>query len=141
MTREAAQGTYDDLRVGQEACFERVITKQDVLAFAALTGDQNPLHVDEAFGKMSAFGSTIVHGMLAGSLFSTLVGMYLPGEVALYLGQTLRFRKPIFPESTVSVRGRITNKNDTLRLITMKTEIVLEGTLVIDGEATVQCTR
>jgi 3-hydroxybutyryl-CoA dehydratase len=143
MTKTAARMEYADLSIGQERQFGKKITKRDILKFAELTGDYNPLHVDETYGRDSTFGTNIAHGMLAGSLFSTLIGMYLPGEASLYLGQTLRFRKPIFPGDELVVKGCIINRNDSLRIITMKMEILKRDgeDVAIDGEAKVQCLR
>ena len=118
--------------------FERIITKKDVLSFATLTGDWNPLHTDEKYASKSQFGQNIVHGMLAGSLFSALIGMYCPGENSLYLSQTLDFRSPIFYNDLVEVRGEVVAKNDSIKVITLKTEILKEGKIVINGEAKVK---
>lgn len=134
----AAQLGYDDIKLGAVYEFERTITAEDVKQFAELTGDHNPLHVDPEFGAQSQFGNNIVHGMLAGSLFSTLVGMYCPGERALYMSQTLHFRKPLFYGDRVAVRGTMIDKNDSVGLITMKTEIVRKGEIVVAGEAKVK---
>lgn len=127
--------SYNDINVGDVHEFERTITQKDVLKFVELTGDHNPLHVDPAFGAQSQFGKNIVHGMLAGSLFSTLVGMYCPGERALYMSQTLQFRKPIFYGDHVVVRGTVVGKNDSIQVITLMTEILNGAEVLISGEA------
>lgn len=127
---------YEDIVVGATYEFERTITASDVEQFAELTGDRNPLHVDESFARQSPFGQRIVHGMLAASLFSTLVGMHCPGERALFLGQTLQFRKPIFPGDTVVVRGMVIGKSDAAQMITIRTEILRAGDALVTGEAT-----
>lgn len=126
---------YEDIKIGAVYEFERTITKEDVLKFAELTGDHNPLHVDPVFGAQSQFGKNIAHGMLAGSLFSALVGMYCPGQKALYISQTLQFIKPIFYGDCVKVRGAVTNKNDSIRLITIRTDILRPNEIIITGEA------
>lgn len=126
---------YEDIRLGTVYSFEKVFSKQDGLNFAELTGDFNKLHIDEEFGNKSKFKQNILHGMLAGSLFSTLVGMHCPGENALYMSQTLNFKLPIFYGDTVTVRGTVVNKNDSIKLITLKTEIIKEGKTAVDGEA------
>lgn len=126
---------YEDIAVGAVYEFERTITQEDVKQFAELTGDHNPLHIDAQFGAQSQFGKNIVYGILAGSLFSTLVGMYCPGRNALYMSQILQFKKPMFYGDTVTVRGTVTDKHDSIRLITMRTEIVRDGEVMVDGEA------
>lgn len=132
---KAAQLRYEDIRVGAVYEFARTITKDDVMQFAELSGDHNPLHGDPAFGAKSQFGKNVVHGMLAASLFSTLIGMYCPGERALYMSQTLQFRKPIFYGDRVTVRGTVIAKNDSVQLVTMKTEIIRDSDVLIGGEA------
>jgi len=126
---------YEDIKVGDEYSFEKTFSKEDGLNFAELTGDFNKLHIDGDFGKKSKFKQNILHGMLAGSLFSTLVGMHCPGENALYMSQTLNFKLPIFYGDKVIVRGTVVNKNDSIKIITLKTEILKEGKVVVDGEA------
>lgn len=131
----AALLDYEDIKVGGVYEFERVITHEDVIKFADLTGDCNPLHVDSVFGEKSQFGKNIAHGMLAASLFSKLVGMYCPGQNALYMSQTLQFCKPVFYGDGVVVRGTVVEKSDSIRMVTLKTEIVRDGEIMINGEA------
>jgi 3-hydroxybutyryl-CoA dehydratase len=132
---KASDLRYADIEIGAIYEFEREITEHDVATFAALTGDFNPLHVDKEFGQKSRFKANIAHGMLAGSLFSRLIGMYCPGERSLYMTQSLKFRIPIFCNDTVTVRGTVIDKNDSIRVITLRTEILKSGKVVIDGEA------
>jgi len=129
---------YEDIAIGSTYAFERAITQQDVEQFSELTGDQNPLHTDKIFATRSPFQKPIVHGMLAGSLFSCLVGMHCPGKTSLYVDQTLHFRQPIFPGDTVIVRGKVIQKTDSMHLVRLKTEILKGDTVVIDGEALVK---
>ena len=129
---------FEEIEVGDIFQFTRIIFEKDVLAFAALTGDYNPLHTDKQFGKESQFKQNIVHGMLLGGLFSTLVGMYCPGENNLYLSQDINFRLPVFYGDTVLVRGTIKNKNESIKLIIIKTEIIKDKKIVLSGEAKVK---
>jgi len=135
---KAANLNYSDMNIGDIFSFKRKISKQDVMDFAKLSGDFNPLHVDPNFGKKSQFKKNIVHGMLAGSLFSTLVGMHCPGEKSLYMGQTLNFRLPLYYDDAIIVKGTVINKNDSIKMITLKTEILKEDKVAIDGEAKVK---
>ena len=132
---KAANINYSDINIGDIFSFERKIYKQDVMDFAKLSGDFNPLHVDPDFGKKSQFKKNIAHGMLAGSLFSTLVGMHCPGEKSLYMSQTLNFRLPLYYDDAITVKGTVINKNDSIKMVTLKTEILKDGKVVIDGEA------
>ena len=135
---KAAKLSYSDINEGNVYSFNRKISKQDVMDFAKLSGDFNPLHVDAEFGKKSQFKGNIVHGMLLSSLFSTLVGMHCPGEKSLYMSQTLKFRQPIYYDDNVVVKGTVTEKNDSIKIVTIKTEILKEGKIAIDGEAKVK---
>lgn len=87
--------TFDDLSVGQRATFAKTLTEADLSLFVAITGDVNPLHVNEEFARRTLFGGRIAHGMLSASLFSTMVGMLLPGIGAIYRSQTLEFLLPV----------------------------------------------
>ena len=126
---------YKDIQIGDVYSFEKTLSKKDVLDFAKLTGDNNKLHVDESFGKNSRFKRNISHGMLAGSLFSTIIGVHCPGENGFYVSQTLNFKNPIFYDDDVTVKGTIINKNDGVNMITLKTEILKEDKVVVSGEA------
>jgi len=134
----AADLKYSDIQVGSVYAFKRKIQEQDLMNFANLTGDFNPLHVDKDFGKRSRFKSNIAHGMLAASLFSTLVGMYCPGQRSLYLTQSIKFRRPVFAGDELLVRGTVINKIDSTRVIVLKTEIIVGAVVVVSGEAQVE---
>lgn len=127
-----------DIKVGKTYQFIKKFSKEDILKFANLTGDFNPLHTDKEFGEKSQFKTNIVFGMLAGSLFSTLVGMHCPGKHALYLSQTLQFRLPVYFDDVINVKGTVMAINEFTRLITLKTEIIKEGKICINGEAKVK---
>lgn len=131
---------YDDISVGDVASFERKITVSDIDKFAELSGDNNPLHCDEEYAKDTQFKSRIVHGMLVASLFSQLVGMHLPGKYCLYVSQNVQFRKPIVPDMTVRVEGKVKSKMDAFKLLTIETKIVdpETKTVFISGEAKVK---
>ena len=130
--------SYDEIEVGSVYSFSRVISQSDVLQFAELCGDHNPLHVLEDYARNSEFGNNVVHGMLTASLFSTLVGMYCPGEKSLYLGQSLQFKMPLFYGETVLVKGTVLNKVDALKMLKIKTEIFRHNDLILCGEAQVK---
>ena len=129
---------FSEVEVGDTFSFKRTITKEDVIVFANLTGDQNPLHVNQEFAEKSNFGKNVVHGMLTASLFSTLIGMYCPGEKGLLLGQTLQFKLPLFYGENVEVKGTIINKIDAYKIIKIKTEIYRGPDLILTGETHAQ---
>ena len=138
---EALKNDYNDIEVGTTFTFTRTISEDHVKTLAELSGDFNPLHVDEKFGAASKFGKNVVHGMLTASLFSTLMGMYCPGEQCLYLSQNLQFKKPMFYGETVDVRGTVLKKVDALKMLKIKTEIYRCEDLLITGEAIAQFTK
>lgn len=129
----------DDFVVGQSAELTRTIVEADVMAFATLTGDFNPVHVDAAAAAASSFGERIVHGMLTASLLSTVLAMQLPGPGAIYLSQTLQFLRPVKLGDTVTARVEITAIDVVKRRLTLATIIRNErGKSVVSGEAVVQ---
>jgi acyl dehydratase len=92
----------EDFEVGQHATLRKTFTEEDVRRFVEITGDVNPLHVDEDFAAGTRFRRRVLHGMLTASIFSTLVGMLLPGTGAIYRSQTLTFLRPVSPGETVT---------------------------------------
>jgi acyl dehydratase len=102
MGRSPVIARIEDFEVGQHARFTKTFTDEDVRRFVAITGDSNPLHVDDAFAGQSRFGRRVLHGMLTASLFSTMVGMLLPGAGAIYRSQSIRFLLPVYVGDTVT---------------------------------------
>ena len=115
---------FAELTVGQEANFARTFTLEDMAQFSKLTGDFNPLHTDEEYAKNTEFGGRVVHGLLAGSLFSTLVGMYLPGKYCLVLSLEMQFHNPVKPNHEIRVHGEIVNKINSLKILEIKAKII-----------------
>lgn len=138
LIREIKNLAFEDIRVGMEARFTRAFTEGDIQTFAALSGDYNPLHTDRAYAQTTIFKQPILHGMLLGSLFSTIVGMFLPGKRALYLSQTLSFKEAVKIGETVEVVGTVINIFPSIEVIELKTEIYAKGKVVIDGIAKVK---
>ena len=92
----------EDFQVGQHASFTKTFTEEDMQHFIAITGDVNPLHVDEEFARRTKFGRRVLQGMLTASILSTMVGMMLPGTGAIYRSQTLNFLRPVYVGDTVT---------------------------------------
>ena len=128
---------FIDLDVGDVISFERILLDDDIQRFVKLSGDENPLHIDKDYGKLSIFGNNIVHGMLLASLFSKVVGMYL-GENIIYLSQTLEFRKPAFVGDHIVIEGLVRSKSDSTKIIVLETTIKKGKEIIINGEAKVQ---
>ena len=127
--------TFDDLKVGQKASLTKTITEEDLSHFIAITGDTNPLHVDESFAKKTFFGQRIAHGLLSASLFSTLVGMHIPGFGAIYKSQTLEFLRPVFIGDTLCAWFEIVGIDRDKEEVDIKSWIEnQEGDVVIQGK-------
>ncbi len=125
-------------KVGDTAETTRTIEQADVEAFAAVTGDRNPVHLDEAFAQQTRFGRRIAHGMLTASLISSVLANQLPGEGSVYLGQTLQFVAPVFPGDEVTARVTVTEVRENRPIMKLETTCVNQrGETVIRGEATV----
>ena len=128
----------DDIKVGMAREFSVSIDEEMVERFANLSGDFNPLHMDEDYAKNTKFQKRVVHGMLLASFFSRLVGMHLPGKKALYLLQNLKFKNPAFIGDQLKVTGRVTSVSEQLKIITMETTILnSKGQTLVEGEAKV----
>lgn len=91
-----------DFTVGQHVTFAKTFTEEDVQRFIEITGDVNPLHVDESFAARTRYGRRVIHGMLTASVLSTMVGMLLPGTGAIYRSQTIRFLRPVHIGDTIT---------------------------------------
>jgi 3-hydroxybutyryl-CoA dehydratase len=131
---------YNDIAVGDRASFEVTVNEKLVDEFSKISGDMNPLHMDEEYARGTTQGKRIAHGMIVGALFSRLVGMHLPGKYSLYLSQTLKFQNPIALGTKVTIAGEVTHKSDAHKTITIRTtaeDTVAKKTLV-SGEAIVQ---
>ena len=115
--------TIGDLQVGQTESFSVTVTPSMVDAFSELSGDINPLHMNEDFAKKRGFPGRVVFGMLAASFFSTLAGVYLPGENCLLHGMNIKFKKPVFIGDTLTVSGTISELSEGLSRITVKADI------------------
>ena len=129
----------EDFSEGQSASATRIISEADVMAFAQVTGDFNPVHVDADAAAQSPFGERIVHGMLTASLLSALLASELPGPGAIYLSQTLNFLRPVKLGDTVTAQVVITAIDTARRRLTLATTVRnARGKTVLDGEAVVQ---
>ena len=130
--------SLEEIHVGQEVQFKVIMSKSMVEKFVGLSGDYNPLHTDEAYSKDAGFPRIVCHGMLLASLFSRLVGMYLPGKNALYLSQSLKFVSPCFVDDEIIIKGKVLKKSMSSRIITLETKIVKNIDInVVIGEAKV----
>jgi acyl dehydratase len=126
------------LNTGDTAEMTKTIEQADVDAFADLTGDHNPVHVDEEFAKTTRFGRRIAHGMLTASLISAVLANKLPGEGSIYLGQTLQFVAPVFPGDTITARVTVKEIREGKGIVKLDTVCTNQrNEPVLRGEATV----
>ena len=136
------QGLYfDELSVGQSAEITRVVGMAEIEAFASVSGDTNPLHLDDAFARGTAFGGRIAHGLLAASFLSAVMGTRLPGPGAIYMTQSLRFRRPVRIGDPVTARVTVKALDASKGHAVLTTVCQVNGKTVIDGEATVSVPR
>jgi len=125
-------------KVGDSAEITKTIEQSDIDAFASVTGDRNPVHVDEEFAKSTRFGKRIAHGMLTASLISAVLANKLPGEGSVYLGQTLQFVAPVFPGDEITARVTVKEIREDKPIVKLETICMNQrGEVVIRGEATV----
>ena len=126
------------MKPGDSAEISKTIEQADIDAFADLTGDHNPVHVDEEFAKTTRFGRRIAHGMLTASLISSVLANKLPGEGSVYLGQTLDFKAPVFPGDEITARVTVKEMREDKPIVKLETVCINQrDEIVIRGEATI----
>ena len=133
---------WDDYKVGDSAKFTKKITEEDVMKFAEVSGDYNPIHVNPEFAKTQMFGKQVAHGIISAGLISAVMGVELFGPGILYGEQTVRFIKPVFFDDTLTavatVKEKFTKKDGKLKFIKCDTKVYNQNDeLVTDGEGVV----
>ncbi|PEA56014.1 3-hydroxybutyryl-CoA dehydratase [Bacillus pseudomycoides] len=129
---------YDDIHIGDQASLTKTIANEDIITFAKLTGDVNPIHLLDSFAKTTMFKERIAHGMLVSSFISTILGTNLPGKNTIYLSQNIAFRAPVKIGDTLRVVAEVVEKRDDKRIITLQTNIYNQyNKVVVEGTATV----
>lgn len=130
---------FAEIQVGDAASFSKTVTESDIDAFAGLTGDFNPVHVDADYAKESMFKERVAHGMLVSGYISAVLGTQLPGPNAIYMGQTLQFKLPVMIGDTVTAEVTVTEKRDDKRILKLRTTVSNQrGEIVVDGGAVVK---
>ena|SRR5687768_2980559 len=128
---------YEDISVGQTADYSRTVTESDVMMFANVTGDFNPVHIDAEAAAKSRFGGRIAHGMLSAGYISATIAGHLPGPGSIYLGQTLKFTAPVRFGDTVTTTVEVLELLSKNRVRLSTTCRNQDGQTVLEGEATV----
>lgn len=126
---------FEDLAVGMEASFAKTVTAEDIAQFAEVTGDKNPVHLDEVYAARTIFKKPIAHGMLTAGYISAVFGMELPGPGAIYVSQTLNFRGPVRIGDRVVARVRVMELFPAKRRARFDCVCTVEGKSVLEGEA------
>ena len=130
--------TIDTIEIGDSASVTKTVTETDIILYAGISGDMNPAHTNAEAAKNGMFGQRIAHGMLSAGFISAVLGMYLPGPGTIYMGQELRFTKPVYIGDTITATATVIEKiAEKNRLILETTCTNQNGDVVITGKATV----
>ncbi len=127
----------EDLEIGMSRMLKRKLTQNDILLFSKVSGDENPVHLDEEYAQQTIFGRRIAHGMLTASLISAVIAEQLPGHGTVYLSQTLRFVRPVLPGQFVTTTVLVTHIEYSNRRITLDCACKVDEKIVLAGEALV----
>lgn len=130
--------SIDEIKIGDFECFQKTITEVDVYLYAGISGDFNPAHINTVEASKGIFKERIAHGMLTASFVSTVLGCYLPGPGTIYLGQELKFKKPVLFGDTIEAKAEVVEMDVERNRIVLRTTCTNQkGELVLDGKATV----
>ncbi len=124
------------LQIGSSASLTKTFTDEDVRKFAEISGDKNPVHLDDDYAAQTQFKKRIAHGMLTAGLISAVLGTKLPGEGSIYLGQTVNFRAPVYLGDTITATVTIIKMHEQKPIVTLETVCKnQDDVVVLDGEA------
>ena len=138
MDEKLSEYSLNEIEIGFKKNFQVTITEPMLNDFAKLSGDYNPLHMNEEYASSTSFKNRVCSGMFLATFFSRLVGMYLPGKHALHISQSLNFVNPCFLGEKITVEGEVIDKSIATKIIKLKTTITNEsGKRIIDGQAQV----
>lgn len=132
---------FEDLAVGMRETYLKTVMDSDVIGFAQISGDHNPIHLSEHFAARTRFGGRIAHGLYTASLISAILGMRLPGPGAVYLSQTLKFKAPVRIGDVIEVAVEVVELIDKGARVRLSCEARVDATVVLDGEAMVMVPR
>ncbi|TBU71656.1 MaoC family dehydratase [Phytopseudomonas daroniae] len=138
---QSSNTPYDSLEVGQTATYSKTVEERDILLFAAVSGDHNPVHLDAEYAATTMFRERIAHGMFSGALISAAVACTLPGPGTIYVGQQMSFQKPVKLGDTLTVRLEILEKLPKFRVRIATRVFNQNDELVVDGEAEIIAPR
>ncbi len=141
-TTDELHGFYlEDLKPGMTAVYAKTVGETDIVLFAGISGDNNPVHLNQEFAADTVFEGRIAHGMLTAGFISTVLGMKLPGPGCIYISQSLNFKAPVRAGDTVTARVTLKDVDTRRRRVTFETVCSVGSTVVVDGEALVSVPR
>lgn len=126
---------FEDLEIGMEASFQKIVTEADIIAYAEVSGDKNPVHLDAEYAARTPFKTCIAHGMLTASYISAVFGMEMPGPGAVYVSQTLNFKAPVRIGDVVTAKVRVLELYEGKRRARFESVCLVNGKPVLEGEA------
>lgn len=126
---------FEDLEVGMEASFQKTVSEADIISYAAVSGDKNPVHLDEDYAQRTMFKGRIAHGMLTASYISAVFGMEMPGPGAIYISQTLNFKAPVRIGDVVIAKVKVVELFPAKRRARFECVCLVGGKAVLEGEA------
>ena len=132
---------FEDIKIGMRESLMRTVMDEDVVGFAELTGDHNPVHLSDMYAEKTVFGQRIAHGLYTASLISAILGTKLPGPGAVYISQTLEFHGPVKIGDVVTVSAEVVELFEKGRRVVLYCEAKVDGQKVLDGQATVSVPR
>ncbi len=135
--QDLLHGYYlEDLSVGMTASYAKTVTEADILMFAGVSGDDNPVHMNAEYAAGTMFKARIAHGMLSAALISAVLGTRMPGPGAIYIDQQIKFKAPVYIGDTVVATATVTEINEARRRVTLETVCTVKGKVVAQGVAT-----
>jgi len=142
MSNNDLHGYYlEDLEVGMSASYARTVSESDVYTFAGVSGDDNPVHINQVYAEGTMFKQRIAHGILTVSFISTVLGTRLPGPGAIYVDQQIRFKAPVYIGDIVTATATVKEINTAKRRVILETVCTVKGNVVATGQATTMVDR
>ena len=127
--------SLDEIYMGMEVSYSQTITDSDIKAFSGISGDKNPLHMSDEYANKSRFKKRMAHGLMSASYFSALFGTKIPGPGCVYVSQTLKFKRPVYIDDTITATVKVYKIDLINRRVFFKTVCTVKNKIVIDGEA------
>jgi 3-hydroxybutyryl-CoA dehydratase len=125
----------EEIKIGMSATYSQTVTDADIKSFAGISGDRNPVHLDEKYAEESRYKKRIAHGMMTASYFSALFGTKIPGEGCVYVAQSLKFKRPVYIDDTVTATVEVIKVDLSKKRVFFKTTCKVNNKIVTDGEA------